>query len=263
MLRAIARTSVSIRPAHALDEVTLARMWTLYQPHHHMDLAEFRDKLATLDEIALFTLRRAGTVIGFCGLRHREVRLRSGRRVATFYMGLTYVKPQWRSTGLIQRVVVRRMLAPFLSPRIRRVYFWADCLTFRPYLAMARNLRDYYPSRTCATPDEVREVLATLGAAYYGDSFDETRGTVRKQVRRIKAHEALVSEADRQDPDIAYYLHRNPGYGRGDGLLAICLLDAPNLIRLLGRQLRKDSPRSQQPAVDLERQAELCDVAGA
>ncbi|MBX7431845.1 hypothetical protein JDV09_06940 [Mycobacterium sp. Y57] len=239
MLLAITRTAISIRPAHALDEATLARMWALYAPHHNIDHVEFRDKLATLDEVALFTLRGDRTLIGFCGLRHRVVELSTGGRVATFYMGLTYVMPEWRSVGLIQRVVIRRVLSPLISPRFHRVYFWADCLTFRPYLAMARNLREYYPSRTQVTSDEGREVIATLGRTYYGDSFDEMHGTVRKQVRRIKAHEAGVSAADLQDPDIEFYMECNPGYGRGDGLIAVCPMGVRNLAHLLRRQLGK------------------------
>jgi hypothetical protein len=247
MLRGITRTAIAIRPAHALDKETLDQMWALYEPHHNMDHTQFREKLATLDEVALFTLRGNRTLIGFCGLRHRTVELSTGRRVATFYMGLTYVKPEWRSTGLMQRVVIRRVLAPLLSPRFRRVYFWADCLTYRPYLSMARNLREYYPSRTHATSDEACEVIATLGRTYYGDGFDEKTGTVRKQVRRIRQHEARVSATDLQDPDIRFYMERNRDYGRGDGLIAICPMGVGNVVHLLGRQLRKgrsDSSRA-------------------
>jgi hypothetical protein len=248
MLHAITRTAISIRPAHTLDEATLAQMWALYEAHHHMDRTQFQAKLATLDEVALFTLRSNRTLIGFCGLRHRVVELSAGGQVATFYMGLSYVKPEWRSNGLIQRVVVRRMLAPLISPRFHRVYFWADCLTYRPYLAMARNLREYYPSRTRVTTGEVREVIATLGRTYYGDSFDEERGTVRKEVRRIKRHEACVSATDLHDPDILFYLEQNRGYGRGDGLIAICPMGVGNLVHLLRRQLRKVRPEARRPS---------------
>lgn len=254
MLLALTRTRISIRPADTLDETTLAQMWALYEPHHHVDRDEFGEKLATLDEVALFTLRNDGTLIGFCGLRHRVVELAAGGRVATLYMGLTYVTPEWRSVGLVQRVVLRRMLAPLVSPRFDRVYFWADCLTFRPYLAMARNLREYYPSRTSPTSDEAREVIATLGRTYYGDSFDEKRGTVRKEVRRIKQHEACVSAAELHDPDILFYLEQNRGFGRGDGLIAVFPMGVGNLVHLLGRQLRKvraeapkPSPAAQEP----------------
>ncbi len=239
MLGGITRTAISIRPAQALDTTTLAQMWALYEPHHHVDYAQFQEKLATLDEVALFTLRSNRTLIGFCGLWHRAVELSAGGRVATFYMGLTYVKPEWRSNGLIQRVVIRRMLAPLLTPRFRRVYFWADCLTYRPYLAMARNLRGYYPSRTHVTSDEVCDVIASLGRTYYGDGFDEKRGTVRKQVRRIKQHEACVSATDLQDPDILFYMERNRHYRHGDGLIAICPMGVRNLVHLVGRQLGK------------------------
>ena len=239
MLQAITRTRVTIRPVPALDETTKAQMWSLYAPHHYTDRTEFEERLSTLDEIALFTRRHDRALIGFCGLRYRTVELEDVGRVATFYVGLSYVEREWRSTALTQRMVVRRVLGPLLSPRFRRVYFWADCLTYRPYLAMARNLIEYYPSRTQVTPDEVREVITTLGRTYYGDSFDEKRGTVRKDARRIKEHEAVISAADLRDPDIGFYRERNRDYDRGDGLIAICPMGVRNLVHLVGRQMRK------------------------
>lgn len=249
MFKGLTRIAVSFRSVGALDEATLARMWALYAPHHHLDRAEFLDKLFTLDEIALFTTRGDRALVGFCGLRHRVVERSRGGRVATFYMGLAYVERQWRSEGLIQRAAIRRALGPALSPRYRRVYFWADCLTYRPYLAMARNLREFYPSPTVATPDEVREVVATLGRAYYGDAFDEKRGTVRKPVRRIRRHEALISAQDLSDPDIRFYAECNRGQASGDGLIAICPTGVANLVHVIGRQLCKRRSRRRQVPV--------------
>lgn len=252
MLKGLTRITISFRTIGSLDEATLARMWALYEPHHHMDRAEFLDKLLTLDEIALFTLRGDRTLVGFCGLRHRVIELSTGGRIATFYMGLAFVQRQWRSEGLIQRVAIRRMLGPSLSPRYQRVYFWADCLTYRPYLAMARNLREFYPSRTLATPDEVREVIATLGRDYYGDNFDVERGTVRKPLRRIRRHEALISAEDLRDPDIRFYLECNRDQARGDGLIAICPMGVKNLVHVVGRQLFKSRPPRPQVAPAME-----------
>lgn len=240
MLRSLTGAAISIRQASTLDQATLARMWALYAPHHQMDRREFDEKLATLDEVALFTARSDRSLIGFCGLRYRLVQLRNERRVATFYLGLTYLRPEWRSTGLIQQVVLRRVLAPLITPRLA-VYFWADCLTFRPYLAMARNLLEYYPSRTRPTSEEAAEVIDVLGATYYGDSFDADRGIVRKTVRRIKPHEARVSATDLQDPDIRFFAERNTDYRRGDGLIAVFPMGARNLIHLLVRQIFKGS----------------------
>ena len=238
-VRAMTRTAISIRSIEAIDEAMLRKMWALYAPHHNMDWQQFVERLATLDEVALFTCRSDGALIGFCGLRHRTVSLANGKRAATFYVGVSFVDRQWRSNGLIQRMAVRRMVGPLLSPQYHRVYFWADCLTYRPYLLMTRNLREYYPSRARVAPDEVREVVTTLGRAYYGDAFDEERGTVRKQGRRIKQHEAVVSAEDLQDPDILFYMQRNRDYRRGDGLIAICPMGLRNLAYLMRRHVFK------------------------
>ena len=80
MLPTITRTTISIRPSHALGAQILGQMWALYEPHHELDHQQFQEKLASVDEVALFSLRGSETLIGFCGLRHRVVELSTGRR---------------------------------------------------------------------------------------------------------------------------------------------------------------------------------------
>jgi hypothetical protein len=232
------QSTVAIRRAADLDAVTRAAMWRLYAPHHNVEQVEFDEKLASIDEMALFASRRGGSLVGFCGLRFLALNLGS-ERIATFYMGLTFIDRAWRSHGLIQRMVVQRMLVPWVSPRFDRVYFWSDCLTYRPYLIMARNLREFYPSRERETPPHARAVIEALGRTYYGDNFDAGRGTVLKQLPRLKAHEREVTSEDLADPDIRFYMDLNGNYLRGDGLIAICPVTLDNFGHYLGRSAKK------------------------
>lgn len=239
MLTAIRKTRVDIRPLAALDVTARAAMWALYAPHHDIDRASFAAKLAGLDEVALFTARADGRLVGFCGLRCRVFVGDDGRRRAAFYMGLTFIDRRWRSHALIPRMVIQRMLVPWLTRAHDGLYFWSDCLTYRPYLVMARNLREYYPSRHRATPAEIDALLAAIGRAHYGDDFDAARGIVRKAKVTLHATERGISPADLDDPDIRFYLERNRDYADGDGMLALCPATLGNLAHYLVRRLRR------------------------
>ena len=231
------RTRITIVPTEELDADMRELMWALYAPHHNMDRASFDARIASLDELALFQANSSDELVGFNGLRTKIIELASSGRVATFYMGLTYISRAWRSRGLIQRMVIKRMLAPCLSPAYEAVYFWTDCLTYRPYLVMAKNLAEYYPHRTRELSPEAREVRDVLGRCYYGEAYDPERGTVRKTEARVCAHERVVTPADLEDPDIRYYMELNRNYARGDGVLALCPAHMGNLMHYLGREL--------------------------
>lgn len=232
----IRKTRIDIRPREALDETARAAMWALYAPHHAVDRAEFDEKLAGLDEIALFTSRADGRLVGFCGLRFRLFPAADGRRFATFYMGLTFIERRWRAHALIPRMVVRRMLGPWALRRYDGVYFWSDCLTYRPYLVMSRNLREYYPSRHRETPPEIRALITAIGRAHYGDDFDAARGVVHKAKVALDPSERVISGSDLVDPDIRFYLERNSGYSRGDGMLALCPGTLGNVVHFVSRR---------------------------
>lgn len=231
------RTQITILPIDELDAEMREQMWALYAPHHNMERACFDARIASLDELALFQATGSRELVGFNGLRAKILELGTGGRVATFYMGLTYVTRAWRSRGLIQRMVIKRMLGPVLSPAYDAVYFWTDCLTYRPYLVMARNLDEYYPHRARELSSEAREVRDLLGRCYYGEAYDPERGTVRKTEARVCEHERLVTPADLEDPDIRYYMELNRNYARGDGVIALCPAHMGNLMHYFGRKL--------------------------
>ena len=113
-----------------LDEKIIDQLWQLYSPHHSMMREEFDERVNTLDKLAVFFQKSSENIygqlsdmalIGFCGIRFKTFTLKNNKKIAAFYLGLTYVKPAWRAKGLIQRLVVKMMIKPCLSPRYHRV----------------------------------------------------------------------------------------------------------------------------------------------
>jgi len=235
------KTYIRIRPAAGLTPPILDEMWRLYEPHHQIDRGAFEERIADFDELALFYHKDHNTLVGFSGLRFRELQLASGQPVAIFYMGLTFIDRAWRSKNLIQRMVIQRMIRPWLSRDFHRIYFWTECHTFRPYLLMTRNLQEYFPSAHQETPTEVLEVVRDIGRFYYVDDFDQIRGTVQRQGLNVKDYEHRVSKDELSDPDIRFYLNINQHYDRGDGVIAICPVTLGNFSYYMWRQLRKSA----------------------
>lgn len=239
MLRSILDIDLRLAPAPTLDARALDDMWRLYAPHHNADEDLFRRRArADLDLFAQFRRRRDGELVGFTGLRLWRGRLSTGT-VSAMYVGQSFIAEAYRGHDLIQRTVIAMLLRAWARRPWERIFFWADCLSFRPYLLAARNLECIYPHPQRPTPADISELIDALGERYYGASFDRHHGVVRKAGPLLHEHVATIPGAMLHDPFIAFFAARNPGHARGDGLLAVYPGTPGNLRFFVARRLRQ------------------------
>ncbi len=231
-------TAIDIQPPAQLENDDVEILWQLYSPHHSTSRAQFEERIRNFDGIALFRERYRGRIVGFTGVRIREVDV-MGRRRGTLYFGQTYIEHAFRGQQFIQRTVTWLMLTQRIrSPRIPW-YFWSDALSYKPYLIMARNLEHFFPNPGQTTPPEIKQLVDQLGQIYYGATYDAASGVVRKVDRRLHDHVAPIGERELRDPFIRFYAERNPNHDRGHGLIIICPLSLENLITYLRRLGRR------------------------
>jgi hypothetical protein len=219
-------------------------MWRLYGPHHNVTEEEFFARSRTgVEQIMLFRHARRGALVGFTGLRRWRAPLPGGRAALAFYVGQSFIDEAYRGHDLIQRTVIRTMLGPWLAHPLEPVYFWSDCISYKPYLLAARNLKVFYPSPDWDTPPDVRALIDALGARYYPDEYDPARGTVLKKQNRLREHVAPITEQALRDRHIRFYATMNEGHARGDGLIAVYPATLENLAFFLGRRVQQAARR--------------------
>ena len=215
-------TSAQFVKTSTLHEDEIAKLWRVFEEHHTITYEEFlarcREKC---DMTALFRDALSGEIVGFMGVRHKDLTLKSGETISTLYFGHGFILQAYRGQQLIQRTVLALYLRCILKVPTRRVFIWSNALTVRPYLLTAKDLQEYYPHPVKAWPEDVREIRDRLGQHYYGDDFDSARGVVRKRSRYVNEHMLHIRPEKLHDPHVQLYLRLNPNYIRGDGLLTI------------------------------------------
>lgn len=238
---------IDIIPSALLTEQQFSQMCSVYCPHHNVSEAELRIRaVQNIDQVALFTAED-GTLHGFMGFRFRELRTQKGKKAAAFYMGMAYILPQSRGKNLVQKTVVRFVVKFKLKNPFTRLLFWTDAISYKPYMIFARNLRTYFPTKNCKTPQFYREIRDQLGATYYGDQYDAASGTVIKENNRLKKGVAEISDKELSDPDILFYATQNPGHSQGNGLIVMCPASLENILSYFVRQI-KPKARHKAPA---------------
>lgn len=82
-----------------------------------------------------------------------------------------------------------------------------------------------------------RRLADALARDRYGAAYDQARGVVSfpESHGHLRPEAASPSEAERQQPAVAYFLDRNPGYAHGDELVCLVPL-SPDFLRPLARR---------------------------
>lgn len=234
------RAASRVVPASQVSAQMVDAMWSIYGPHHDVPRARMDARLgSTLDRVHLFTVDER--LVGFLGMRLETLTPRDGAPLAAMYMGLGYIQPEHRRRGFIQRAVIRELLRHWRTSPHRRMVFWTDALSYKPYLIVARNLCNAHPLRQGENP-RLAAIADALGALHYGDAY--ANGVVRKPSRLLAPGVADIHAHDLEDPDIRFYAEKNPGHADGDGLLVVVAADLENLLHFTWRALRRSVARS-------------------
>ncbi len=216
-------------------------MWQLYNRYYTVTPQSFFKRFESNDYYALYT--SGDELVGFTGLRIKTIQTEFGP-AQTLYVGQSVIHRSFRAKSLIPRTCCRLFIQWLLSDPFRPVYIWCDALTYKPYLLFANSLLRFYPSRKSKTPAKERAIINQLGKEYYGAAFNPEMGTVRKNANIITDPSTLISERDRQNPDIDFFTKANPNYAAGHGLITMAPIGWTNLLFLIGKCFKKRLSKS-------------------
>ena len=193
---------------------------------------------------AVFTC--GGDVVGFSGLRIDRVSIGGVRRLL-IYFGQVVIDEPFRGKSLIPMVAAKLCMKYWKDLLFTRLYFWADCLTYKAYLIFAKTIDQCYPTYRYAMPADHREIIHYIGNKYYRDSYNPASGTVHKDRKLVCDPAARIARKYTQDKDILFFTKANPLHTEGHGLLTLAPMNRCNLRMLFARYIRKAGPKFRMP----------------
>jgi hypothetical protein len=147
-----------------------------------------------------------------------------------------------RGSNLIQKLGLRVFLEARLRYPLRPIYWFFDTFSYKSYLLLSRNMREYWPRHDRPTPDWERALMAHLAGRMYGPNWRPGRGiVVRSGRKRLRPDTAPLGSDLSATPDLAFYRRANPGHAEGDMLVCLCPLSAANWAAVAWRALRRRS----------------------
>lgn len=200
-----------------------AEMWRLFQSlYADVEQERFEQDLAEKQHIILLHEERDGSLQGFSTLAvyRRSV---EGRSVVVVYSGDTVISPGYWGHRALQVAFVRFILLCKLRHPLLPVYWFLISKGYKTYLLLCRNFPEYWPRHDRETPPWQKELLAALCREKFGSAFKEERGILSfdRPLGRLRVEVAPIEPAMLADPDIRFFVERNPGHSQGDELCCL------------------------------------------
>jgi hypothetical protein len=106
------------------------------------------------------------------------------------------------------------------------------------YVGIVRSFIDAWPRRDGTIPPDMRTIMETVGRIAYPQTWRSAEQPVEVG-RRGRGRDLVISPEMMDDPDIRFFVERNPDYARGVALPFIVKFDSKNFAALSWRAAQK------------------------
>lgn len=221
-------TAPGLTPRAGLSAGDRDQMFSLLSRHFEgVTREQFERDLAEKNWV--IRLHRETHLIGFTTLLVTESHF-EGQSLTAIYSGDTIVEPEaWGSPALARTWIASVNHLRASLPR-RPCYWLLLTSGFRTYRFLPVFWQEFFPRRDTPTPASAQRLLIHLAQERYGSAFDATTGLVRfPRPQRLRAPLAIIPTGRSADPDIAFFLLRNPQHAAGDELVCLTEIHERNL----------------------------------
>jgi hypothetical protein len=154
----------------------------------------------------------------------------SGRLVRALFSGDTVIDPSAWGDIALPRTWGRFALTLIDRYGDAPLYWFLISKGYKTYRYLPLFFHEFYPRRDHDTPDFIERTIALLARNKFRQRFDEATGVVRShgESARLRSGVADVTEHRERNPDIRFFVERNPGHVDGDELCCLAPLTRDN-----------------------------------
>ncbi|HEX6690162.1 MAG TPA: hypothetical protein VF110_03355 [Burkholderiales bacterium] len=233
--------SIDVLPTTGIASPIWDEIWGLTQAYYDTDRDFVEARLRAHSSLGLIRAQAAGELVGMASVDVYEETFR-GRRLAVIFTSHVLLREAHRGHNLIQRLGLRVFLQTRLRHPLLPIYWFFDTFSYKSYLLLSRNLREYWPRHDRPTPEWEGALMAHLAERMYGADWRPEQGIVARSGRkRLRAEAAPIDGEISRAPDLRFFVRSNPGHAEGDMLVCLCPLSLANWAgvawRALGRAL--------------------------
>jgi len=234
--------SFAYAPVSRMTGLELDALWTVYSSFFYTERASFDEAVRRAGEVLRYRDAADGRLCGMA-LLSAHAASHEGRAFRVLSTSAVCLEPAYRGLNAVQRSGLFRLALERVRHPFSNVYWYFDTFSYKSYLLLSRNLAEYWPRPDRPTPAWENGVIELLARRHGGEAWSPTAGIIRAQGRRLRPGIADVPPDD-PDPEIQYFLDRNPGHAAGERLPCLCPLNARNVAAIAWTAIHRGARRT-------------------
>ncbi len=147
--------------------------------------------------------------------------------VKGIFSGDTIVHKDYRGQYLLQITWFKFILfeLPQLHPD-HKLYWILTTKGYKTYRLMTDNFKNFFPRFDRHTPRFENNLINVFSLIKFSEKFNSDNGTLHYDGKKDKVRQGVaeITEKHLENPHIAFFVEKNPGYVNGDEL--ICIAEA-------------------------------------
>jgi hypothetical protein len=139
------------------------------------------------------------------------------------------LRKEYRGHNLMQQLGMRVFLKTRLRFPFRSIYWFFETFSYKSYLLLPHNFREYWPRQERKMPERERALMDHLAVEAYGSAWRPQLGIVaRSGKKRLRPDAAPLNRNVPLTPELRFFSTANPGHAEGDMLVCLCPLTLRN-----------------------------------
>lgn len=199
----------------------------------------FRSDLAAKQYVILLFDKADDTLAGFSTIALEEVE-HGGRNIEVLFSGDTVIHPDYWGQKVLDGAFSRFLFWRKIRRPFQPLRWLLLSGGYKTYLIILRYFAGAFPRHGLTPAPADVTFVQTLCRRWWPDQYDADAGIVRMQGHyRVKAGIAPVDASALADPDIRFFVEKNPGHIDGDELVCIADVKLWELFRAFARIIGK------------------------
>ena len=229
--------STSVIAINFISPSMITEMYELYEQYYaEVDFITFKNDLSKKNYVLILKSDN-GDIKGFSTLEIIKFKLESVAARALFsgdtiihheHWGTQALSVAWcHLAGELKAEQPDMPLYWFLIVKGHRTYRYLPVFTYQ-----------FYPNNKTKTPSSIQKVIDHLSLQKFGEAYQKNQGIVRYQNSRghLKADWAEIPSKHLKNPNVKFFMQKNPRYHQGEELVCFTELSEENM-RSIARKM--------------------------
>ncbi|NCB38859.1 MAG: hypothetical protein EOM80_08825 [Erysipelotrichia bacterium] len=221
-----------------IDATLKDAMFALMQQFYHSEKPAFLNDLSN-KTAAVILEDPQGVLRGFTSAALFDLSV-NGKPVKILFSGDTIIHPDFWGSLELPRVWGKFMYETLQKCGETPLYWFLISSGYKTYRFLPAYFLEFFPRFDCDTPPTIQKILDAAATSIFANRYEADQGIIKLQhPTPLKAGISDPTEERLQNPHIAFFLQKNPGYIAGDELACLTQLTWENFKPFVKRLLKR------------------------